>query len=105
MRSRALLPLIAVLALAACDEKILVVESNTSWEGTITYAGDVSGTGSATVDLSDFPSNVCWTLRKTTTDGVLRAYLKDETWFGLGEEIDGDQTTSEPNGEVSGCNE
>lgn len=105
MRVRALLPLFAVVALAACDEKHLVIESNTSWEGTITYAGDVSGTGNATVNLSNVPSDVCWTLRKTTVDGTLRAYLQDETWFGLGEEIDGDQTTTEPNGEVRGCNE
>lgn len=105
MRSRTLLPLLAVLVLAACDEKTLVIESNTAWTGTITYGGSVSGTGSATVDLSDVPSDVCWTLRKTTSAGVLRAYLRDETWFGLGEEIDGDQTTVEPNGEVSGCNQ
>ncbi len=105
MKARAwLIPLMAV-ALGACDEKVLVIESNTAWEGTIDYLGGVTGEGSASVDLSDVPSDVCWVLRKTTSAGTLRAYLEDDTWFGLGKEVDGDQSTSAPNGEIGGCNQ
>lgn len=97
--------LVAALALTGCDEKHLIIESDTSWEGTVTYVGDIAGTGDADVDLSDVPSNVCWTVRKLTQEGSLRVYLMDETWFGLGTENDGDQTTTEPTGVVRGCNQ
>lgn len=105
MRRQALLVPLAVLLLAACDEKHLVIESDTSWEAEIDFLGSIGGTGDTEINLSDVPANVCWTVQKTTIEGVLRAYLRDETWFGLGEEVDGDRTTSEPNGVVSGCNE
>lgn len=105
MRSHLLLLPLLVLGLAGCDEKVLIIESNTAWQGDVTYVGGVSGQGGASIDLSDVPSDVCWTLRKTTSAGTLRAYLKDDTWFGLGKEVDGDQTTTAPNGEIGGCNE
>jgi hypothetical protein len=95
---------VVVAILAGCDSKELVVQSNTGWTGTITDIGTVSGTGNEVIDLSDAPTNVCWELRKTSSAGVLRAYLRDETWFGLGKEYDGDQTTSEPGGQIGGCN-
>ncbi len=103
-RSWLMLPM-ALLLLAGCDERFLVIESDTSWEGEIRYLGEVGGNGNAEIDLSDEPADVCWTLRKTTAEGTLRAYLRDETWFGLGEEVDGDQTTTAAEGEVTGCNE
>jgi hypothetical protein len=96
---------VLVAALAGCDSKELVIQSNTGWEGTISGYGAVTGSGNAILDLSDVPSNVCWELRKTSTAGVLRAYLRDETWFGLGTEYDGDQSTSEPAGQIEGCNQ
>jgi len=99
------LVLLAALALVGCDEKHLIIESDTSWDGTVSYLGDIAGTGNADVDLSDVPSDVCWTIRKLTDEGSLRAYLADETWFGLGKETDGDQTTTEPTGVVRGCNQ
>jgi hypothetical protein len=105
MRSRLRLLSLAAFLLAACDEKVLVIESNTAWEGDVTYVGFVEGSGNADLDLTDVPSDVCWTFRKVTSAGILRVYLRDETWFGLGEEIDGDQTTSAPSGEVGGCNQ
>ena len=105
MRIQLLAVPLAVLFLTGCDEKFLVIESNTSWEGEVIPGGSISGEGNAEVDLTDQPSDVCWTLRKTTSAGVLRAYLRDETWFGLGEEFDGDQTTSAPGGEIGGCNQ
>lgn len=105
MSSRSVLPLVLLLGLAACETKELVIESNTAWAGEITGYGAVAGEGNAVIDLTDAPSDVCWTLRKTTSAGTLRAYLRDETWFGLGNEIDGDQTTTLPNGEIGGCNQ
>lgn len=97
--------LAAVLLLAACDGKVLVIESDTSWEGSISYGGPIEGSGNASIDLSDVPTDVCWVVKKTTELGTLRVYLEDENWFGLTDEVDGDQTTSEPEGEVQGCNE
>jgi hypothetical protein len=105
VRWRALLIPAVVVVLAACDTKELVIQSNTTWDGTITGYGDVAGSGNAVIDLTDAPSNVCWTLKKTTSAGTLRAYLADETWFGLGKEYDGDQTTTEPSGQIEGCNQ
>lgn len=91
-------------ALMGCDSKELVIQSNTGWEGTVAGIGTIAGQGNDVIDLSDAPSDVCWELRKTTSAGVLRAYLRDETWFGLGTEYDGDQATSEPGGQIGGCN-
>ena len=101
------LPLVLLLVplLVGCDKKHLIVESNTSWSGNVSYIGPVSGTGNASIDLSDQPSDVCWELKKDTSAGTLRAYLEDETWFGLGKEFDGDQTTTAPDGMVRGCNQ
>jgi hypothetical protein len=99
------LRLAAALALAGCDGKTLVIESDTEWAGTINYIGGVGGTGNASIDLDAVPTDVCWTVQKLTEFGFLRAYLADENWFGLSEETDGDQTTTDPQGEVSGCNE
>lgn len=105
MRFRSLTSLVALLAVAACSDKELVVESNTTWSGVIVGLGGVQGEGNATIDLSNAPSDVCWTLKKETSAGTLRAYLRDKTWFGLGTEIDGDQTTTAPGGQIGGCNE
>jgi hypothetical protein len=91
-----------VLLLCACDGKTLIVESDTSWAGTI-GATDVSDQGNAQFDISGSTGQVCWTLAKTTSQGTLRAYAKDDTWFGLGSEIDGESTTIAPNGTVTGC--
>jgi hypothetical protein len=104
MRWRLPVACLTVAVLSGCDDKWLVIESNTAWEGDVSYVGPVAGSGNAQVDLSDVPTDVCWILRKATSAGTLRAYLHDETWFGLGEEFDGDQTTTEPAGEIQGCN-
>jgi len=102
---RAALAVLALALLAGCDGKVLVIESNTLWSGQVTGIGQIADSGSAEIDISDAPSSVCWTLTKRTSAGTLRAYLRDETWFGLGTEYDGDSTTSEPGGSVTGCNE
>lgn len=96
--------LVLSAAIGGCDSKELVIQANTSWQGTVTGIGAVAGSGNDVIDLTDAPSDVCWELRKTTSAGILRAYLRDETWFGLGTEYDGDQSTSEPGGEIGGCN-
>jgi hypothetical protein len=93
-----------IVLLAACDTQDLYIESDTQWAGTV---GDrqVEGEGNAVIDLSGVPhARSCWRLEKRTTAGTLRAYLRDKTWFGLGTEIDSDQTTTAPNGVVEGCN-
>lgn len=99
---------LALVLLTACDTKQLVVESDTHWAGRITsgtMADTLWGSGNTAIDLARYPSALCWRLVKTTDVGSLRAYLRDKTWFGLGTDTDGDQTTSYPGGVVFGCNE
>ncbi len=101
-------PLLSLLLLAAagttaCGDKVLYVESNASWAGTVDGLGAVSGAGSTDFDVSEVEGEVCWTLRKTTLAGTLRAYVKDEGPFGAGSDIEGLETTSEPYGEIGGC--
>lgn len=106
MRLRLLaVPLLAAW-LAGCDTKELIVESNTAWRATFANSDiqPIQGSGNSVIDLADAPSNVCWEVQKLTSAGTLRAYLRDETWFGIGVEYDGDQTTTEPGGIVGGCN-
>ena len=40
---------------------------------------------------------------KQSDGGTLRVYADDDTWFGLGSQIDGEQTTQAPHGAVRGC--
>jgi hypothetical protein len=101
---RALLWL-GVVLLAGCSGKTLHVESNTTWAGNIDKYGAVAGQGNAAFDLGDIYGEVCWKIGKTAPIGVLRAYSDDDTWFGLGSEVDGDQTTTLANGEVTGCSQ
>jgi len=94
---------LAVAALlGACNDKDLVIESNTTWTGTVDRIGTLTGRGNARYQL-DVPGQICWDFHKTSTFGVLRVYAEDKTWFGLGTEVDSDDTTIEPNGHVTGC--
>jgi hypothetical protein len=105
MRSRCVLTILMLLGLTACEEMELVVESNTDWSGEVQGIGEVGGTGNRTIDVIDGTGDRCWVLRKTTESGVLRAYLRDKArLFGSVTEYDGDQSTSEPYGEIGGCN-
>ena len=98
------LPLLVLAAGAtACGDKVLFVESNASWAGTVAGLGEVSGTGNADFDLSEVDGEICWTLRKTTLAGTLRAYLRDEGAFGAGPDVHGLEATIEPYGEIGGC--
>ena len=98
-----LLALTAVMVLCACDKTTLVVESDTSWAGSVDGVGQVADRGGARFELPDAKRENCWELRKTSSAGTLRAYAEDETWFGLGSEVDGEAITTAPNGMVTGC--
>lgn len=91
----------ALLLLTACGGKTLVIESDTSWALTLDSYGTVTSRGNATYDVKVYPA--CWTVTKTDSLGTLRAYVETSTWMGLGNEVDGLATTSEPGGVVSGC--
>jgi hypothetical protein len=103
MRIAALLPIVSTLVIAGCGDRVIHIESDTSWSGTIDGVGAVSGRGGKTFALDAVSSPVCWTITKTTEAGTLRVYSEASTWFGLGEDIEAEQTTTEPNGDVTGC--
>ncbi len=94
---------LGLLLLSACGGKTLVVESDTSWTGHVDHLGTVAGRGDREFGLGEFRGEVCWTLAKTTSLGTLRAYARDDTWFGLGSQVDGDASTTAANGQVAGC--
>lgn len=98
-----LLLCLAAAGTMACGDKVLYIESNAPWSGTVDGLGAVSGVGNQDFDVSEVDGEVCWTLRKTTLAGTLRAYVKDESMFGAGSDIEGLETTSEPYGEIGGC--
>ena len=92
------------IALMACGEDtVVIVESDTAWRGDIEQYGAVQGHGNAEFDISDSEDEICWTFVKQSEHGTLRVYADDDTWLGLGSQIDGEQTTTAPHGEVRGC--
>lgn len=101
MRALRYAPALALI-LAACGGKTLVVDSDTSWQGTADGLGQVAGRGEGRMELPDL-DEICWTLAKTTDAGTLRAYAETSTWFGLGSDVSGEATTTAPAGSVSGC--
>jgi hypothetical protein len=102
MRAWRAIPALAVV-LTACGGKTLVVESDTAWSGTIDGVGQVAGRGKATYDLDAMRNESCWTITKTTEAGTLRVYAEQSTFFGLGNEVHAETTTSAPKGVASGC--
>ena len=94
---------LAITLIACSEDTVVVVESDTVWRGDIETYGAVDGRGDARFDISDAEDEVCWTFVKQTDFGTLRVYAEDDTWFGLGSQVDGEQTTTEPNGQVRGC--
>jgi hypothetical protein len=100
---RAPWPLAALaLLLLGCGGTKVVVDSDTSWTGSISGFGDISGRGRAEYEL-DVGGGSCWSVSKTTEAGTLRVYSKRSEWFGLGEEVSGEATTTAPLGSVAGC--
>jgi hypothetical protein len=102
---RRLAPWAVVLSLTACSGKTLHVESDTSWAGVVDQFGVIEGHGNAQYDLGSTHGRVCWQIVKTTTTGTLRVYADDDTWFGLGSEVDGESSTTAPAGGVEGCSQ
>ena len=94
---------LAVLALVmGCGGTTLVVDSDTAWAGRVDEFGAISGRLKAQYDLQD-AAGQCWTVSKATEAGTLRVYSKTSQWFGLGEEVNGESTTTRPMGTVTGC--
>jgi hypothetical protein len=100
MRARFGLTLLVLLT--GCGGTTLVVESDTSWAGSVDGFGSISGRFRAEYDLGDADGK-CWTVSKTTEAGTLRAYSKTSEWFGLGNQVSGESKTTEPMGTVTGC--
>ena len=94
--------LVVLAFLMGCGGTTLVVESDTSWAGTVQGYGTISGRLRAEYDLGD-PNGQCWTVSKTTEAGTLRVYSKTSEWFGLGTEVSGESTTTQSLGTVTGC--
>jgi hypothetical protein len=93
--------LLLVLAMG-CGGATLVVDSDTSWAGTVDSYGSISGRLGAKYDLGDAGGS-CWTVSKTTEAGTLRVYSSRSEWFGLEHEVSGESTTTQPMGTVTGC--
>jgi hypothetical protein len=100
MRTR--LGLALLVLLAGCGGTTLVVESDTSWAGSVDGVGAISGSYRAEYDLGDADGK-CWTVSKTSEAGTLRVYSKTSEWFGLGDQVSGNSTTTVPMGTVTGC--
>jgi hypothetical protein len=94
--------LVVLALLMGCGGTTLVVESDTSWAGSVDRYGAIAGRLRAEYDLGD-AAGTCWTVSKTTEAGTLRAYAKTSEWFGLGDEVSGESTTTQANGVVTGC--
>lgn len=104
MRIKLALPVAAVLLLSSCGGEILHIESDTSWTGS--FAGSpIEGRGYRDIAFPGVrvSDELCWTIRKTTDAGTLRVWVEKSTWFGLGNDIRADETTTQPQGLVSGC--
>jgi hypothetical protein len=88
--------------LMGCGGTTLVVESDTSWAGSVEGYGAISGRLKAEYDLGD-AAGACWTVSKTTEAGTLRVYAETSQWFGLGNQVSGEATTAQAMGTVTGC--
>jgi hypothetical protein len=97
------LPCYAAALLAGCGGTDLTIESDTTWRGTIDGEGEVAETGTKTFGLRTGQQVVCWSLTKATEAGVMRVYTEKSTWFGLGNDVDFDMTTTADTLTISGC--
>jgi hypothetical protein len=105
MRFRSALPLVAAVLLSSCGEQILHIESDTAWSGTV-GASAVSGRGSWEGRLPNRTASrgqVCWRIQKDSDAGTLRVWVEQGTFFGLGNVVESEMTTTAPHGAVSGC--
>jgi hypothetical protein len=105
MRLRSALPFVAALLLASCGEQVLHIESDTAWSGTVGGSA-VSGRGPWEGRLparTPGRGQVCWRIQKDSDAGTLRAWVEQGTFFGLGNVVESEMTTTAPHGVVSGC--
>jgi hypothetical protein len=105
MRLKPALPLAAALLLASCGEQVLHIESDTIWSGSVGGSA-ISGRGSWEGRLPNrTPSRgqVCWRIQKDSDAGTLRAWVEQGTFFGAGNVVESEMTTTAPHGVVSGC--
>ena len=103
MRARWAVPVAASLLLAGCGDSVVHVESDTTWAGTV-GGSQVSGRGDESFTLpADGSASRCASIHKTTEAGTLRVVIEQSTWFGLGNTVDFEGTTTAPMGAVSGC--
>jgi hypothetical protein len=95
--------LVALTVLGACRSATLVIESTTSWSGTITEAGKpaykVEGTGNRIFEMPT--DDFCWTLQKQTADGRLYAVAKIPAFLSTDE--GGERETFAEFGTVVAC--
>ena len=89
--------------LSACSGKTLHVESDTSWSGSVDQFGPVEGHGNARYDLGDTHGQVCWKIDKAIDGRRPARHADDDTWFGLGSEIDGIFYDRADSARVEGC--
>lgn len=105
MRPSSLVSWGSILLLGACGPEVLHIESDTDWQGTV-VEDPVSGRGYRDITLpskSRHPAPICWEVAKLTDAGTLRIWIENPTWFGLGNDIRFDETTTDPMGSVEGC--
>lgn len=105
MRLSWLVPVVAVTLLTSCGGQTLHIESDTSWSGTLGGI-PISGQGSTQMELparNGGRGTICWTIRKDSEAGTLRAHVEQDTFFGLGSVVEGEMTTTAAFGVVSGC--
>lgn len=106
--------LLLLLATTACQTPFILapygsvdwvvrIESDTEWTAVVAGVG-LSGFGDRTVPLSVYAS--CWSVRKVTQRGVVRAYAMPAQYLGRPQAdipARGDRATSAPFGAVAGC--
>ena len=73
------LGLTLLVLVTGCGGTTLVVQSDTSWAGSVDGYGAVSGRFRAEYDLGDAAGR-CWTISKTTEAGTLQVYSKTSEW-------------------------
>ena len=97
---------LALACLTACPGNdrsgVLLIESNTSWEGTVVGQAVHRIDGSGNSNFGFGQGTICWTLKKTTTEGYLRTYTERGT-ITEPDRDNSDETTA-PFGAVDGCN-
>lgn len=98
------LPFSLLLTAEHCDDRsgVLYIESNTSWEGSVvgTAYHAIDGEGNSTFGFGQ--GTICWSIQKTTEEGYLRTYTVRGSITDP--ERENRDETSEPFGEVEGCN-